>query len=128
MITEKFIKNQISEAEREQQEKIVASEISNLEEELAEQRQFLEENQAIIDKAMDFIKDPENYWNRASPQIKKVMQKFLFPNGIPYDFKTGYGTAETIQSYLLIAKMTDKSAENFNVVAPSRIELLTSGL
>lgn len=77
---------------------------------------------------MDFVKDPKNYWNRASPQVKKVIQKFLFPNGIPYDFKTGYGTAETIQSYLLIQKMTDKSAANTNMVAPTGFEPVTLGL
>ena len=128
MIDEKYIKDKITEAEKDHQKKIVANDISSIEEDLEEQKQFLEENQAIIDKAMDFIKDPEVFWNRASTPVKKVMQQFLFPNGIPYDFETGYGTIQTVESYLLIKKMADKSAENPNVVVPTRIELVTSSL
>ena len=57
-----------------------------------------------------------------------MIQQLLFPNGIPYDFETGFGTAHQIESYLLIKKIADKSAKYSNLVAATGIEPVTLGL
>jgi hypothetical protein len=65
---------------------------------------------------MSFIKTPDIFWNRANTKIRQVVQLLLFPNGIVYDFETGFGTAEKIKSYLLIEKIADKTAKNSDLV------------
>jgi hypothetical protein len=77
---------------------------------------------------MSFIKTPDVFWNRASTRSRQAIQKLLFPSGIPYDFETGFGTSEMIDSYLLIAKISDKSVKNSDLVAASGLEPLTPGL
>ena len=62
------------------------------------------------------------------PQIKKDIQKLLFPHGIEYDFETGFGTVQKPETYLLINKLSEKSAKNTKMVVATRIELVTSGL
>ena len=57
-----------------------------------------------------------------------MVQQFIAPNGIPYSAGTGFGTTKDIESYLLINKIGGKSAEKVDLVAPTRIELVTSGL
>ena len=57
-----------------------------------------------------------------------MVQQFIAPNGIPYSAGTGLGTTKDIESYLLINKIGGKSAEKVDLVAPTRIELVTSGL
>lgn len=52
----------------------------------------------------------------AATPVKKLVQQFLFPHGIIYDFETGFGTIENIDFHLLINKIGGKSAENINLV------------
>lgn len=77
---------------------------------------------------MKFITEPEKFWNEGSTPVKRLIQQFIVPNGIPYDFETGFGTIDNIQSYLLISEIGGKSAEKIDLVAPTRIELVTSSL
>ena len=76
---------------------------------------------------MSFIKTPDIFWNRANTKIRQDIQILLFPNGIVYDFETGFGTVEKIKSYLLIEKMTEKSVRNSALVTPRGIEPLLPG-
>lgn len=126
--TEKFIADKISEEERDMQLKTVDGKISLLEEDLGIAKQYMEVNKEIVDNAMLFIAEPAIFWNRATTSVKQLVQLLLFPNGVIYDFETGFGTFKKLQSHLLIQKMADKSAKNTDLVAPTRLELVTSGL
>jgi len=90
--------------------------------------QYLEVNESIVDNAMQFITNPELFWNRSSTSVKQMIQLLLFPNGVVYDFETGYGTFEKLDSYLLLQKMTDKSVKVSDLVAATGIEPVTSSL
>lgn len=127
-ITAKFINDQITEAERNLQMDGVDKELALLNQELENLSEYKERNEGLVDTAMEFISDPEKFWNRAATPVKKLVQQFLFPSGIAYDFETGFGTLEKIDSYLLINKISGKTAENTNLVAATRIELVTLGL
>ena len=124
----KFIQDKITEADRDMQFRVIDQELAQLNKDLEELTLYMDESETIIDKAMQFISDPDIFWNRSSTGVKRLIQLFLFPNGIKYDFSTGFGTIEMIESHLLIKKMTDKSVNNSNLVAPTRIELVTLGL
>jgi NH3-dependent NAD+ synthetase len=65
---------------------------------------------------MSFIQTPDLFWNRASTRSRQAIQKLLFPSGIPYDFETGFGTSKEIDSYLLLAKLSDKNVKNSDLV------------
>ena len=44
--------------------------------------------------ATNFIKNLGRQWFDLPPQLRPKFQKLVFPEGIPYDRKTGYGTAK----------------------------------
>lgn len=127
-ITKKFIEDKITDEERGLQMAAVESKLADYRRELEELKKYKDENESIIDNAMEFIENPESFWNHAATPVKKIVQQFIAPNGIPYDFETGYGTMRDVQSYLLIQKIAPKGDLNMHLVAPTRIELVTSGL
>ena len=77
---------------------------------------------------MQFIDDPETFWNHADTSVKKLVQRFIAPNGILYDTGTGFGTMREIGSYLLIKKLASEEAKNHTLVALTGIEPVTLGL
>lgn len=127
-ITQKFIADEISIKEKKLQMDTVEAEIFDLERELERLNEYKEQNESLIDNAMEFIEDPERFWSRSSTPVKRLVQQFLIPDGIPYDYETGYGTLRDIESYLLIKEIAQKGDKNPNLVAPTRLELVTSGL
>ena len=127
-VHEKFINDKITEADRDLLYVSIDEKLAVLESDLEEMNNYMHLNQQIIDNAMEFITDPELFWNRASTSVKHLIQLFLFPNGVIYDFETGYGTFEKLDSYLLIQKMTDKSVRISDLVAATGIEPVTLGL
>lgn len=124
----KFIEDKITEADRDSQFSLIKEDLLLLEEERVELAKYVEENQNIVEKAMDFINTPDIFWNRSSSSVKKMIQLFMFPDGIVYGHGTGFGTTEQRASYLLLKKIADKSAINSDLVAATGIEPVTSGL
>ena len=57
------------------------------------------------------------FWNRANPSVKRMIQSLLFPNGVIYDFETGFGTIVKLDSYLLIKKIPHQNGEEVSLVA-----------
>ena len=127
-INKKYIEGKITEAERDLQKRANEKELRALQRELAELEDYKENYKKIVDNAMQFITNPEIFWNQSETPVKRMVQQFIAPNGIPYSAGTGFGTTKDIESYLLINKIGGKSAEKVDLVAPTRIELVTSGL
>lgn len=126
--TEKFVADKISQEEKEMQHRTVDEKLATLREELEDMTRFKEANMDVIDNAMQFIIAPDTFWNHASTSVKQMVQLLLFPKGVKYDFKSGFGTIEELESYLLLRKITPKGDSNNIVVAATRIELVTLGL
>jgi site-specific DNA recombinase len=124
----KFSMDKITEEDKNAQIATIADKIAGLQETRVEADAYIEEREGIIDDAMTFIVTPDIFWNRASLQVKQAVQKLLFPKGIVYDFETGFGTAESLQTYLLLQKMAENSAKKIDLVAASGLEPLTPGL
>lgn len=125
---EKFIADKISEEDKDEQLRRIDEKIYLLEQEKIEMDGYVKEKEQIVDDAMIFIEAPDLFWNRASTRSRRAVQRLLFPSGIPYDFETGFGTMDLIETYLLMAKISNKKANNSDLVAASGLEPLTSGL
>lgn len=125
---EKYINDKITEEDRDMQYRIIDTKLSGLERDLEEQTKYMKMNEEIINNAQQFIVDPELFWNRSSTSVKQMIQLLLFPSGVIYDFQTGFGTFNKLESYLLIQKMTDKSVKISDLVAPTGLEPVTLGL
>jgi hypothetical protein len=89
--TEKFVADKISQEDKEMQHRIVDEKLAALREELEDMTKFKEANMDVIDNAMQFITEPDSFWNHASTSVKQMIQLLLFPNGVKYDFETGFG-------------------------------------
>lgn len=126
--TKKFIADKITEADRDEQIRRIDEKIAGLMSEKVEMDQYVNEKEQVVDEAMEFITSPDTFWNRASTKSRQAIQGLLFKSGIPYDFETGFGTHDEIQSYLLIKKIALESAKNSDLVAATRLELVTPGL
>lgn len=74
------------------------------------------------------MSDPDLFWNIGSIEIKKRIQDSIFPEGLTYDCKTGFGTAKLSESYLLINEIAQKGDSNNTMVAATGIEPVTLGL
>ncbi len=125
---EKFIADKITEQDKEEQLRRLDEKIETLEQEKIEMDSYVKEKEQVVDEAMSFIQTPDTFWNRASTRSRRAIQSLLFPSGIPYDFETGFGTTEDIDSYLLLNKITEKKAKKDDLVATSGLEPLTPGL
>jgi site-specific DNA recombinase len=126
--TKKFIADKITEADRDEQIRRIDEKIAGLMSEKIEMDQYVNEKEQVVDEAMEFITSPDIFWNRASTKSRQAIQALLFPSGILYDFETGFGTSHDIQSYLLIKKIASGEAKNSDLVAATRLELVTPGL
>lgn len=73
------------------------------------------------------MSDPDLFWNIGSIEIKKRIQDSIFPEGLTYDCKTGFGTAKLSESYLL-NEIAQKGDSNNTMVAATGIEPVTLGL
>ncbi len=127
-VVKKYIADKINEKEKKLQLNAAEGELFELQNELKRLTSHKEQNEKLIDNAMEFIENPEKFWSQAPTSVKKLVQKFIAPAGITYDYETGYGTLRNIESTQLIKEIALSGDENPDVVAATRIELVTSGL
>lgn len=125
---EKFIMDKITEEDRDAQLANTSVRLAELEEDREEADRYVKDREQIIDDAMSFISAPDVFWNRASLQIKQDIQMLLFPKGIVYDFETGFGTKEAIESYLLLQKISENSGNNELLVGLAGFEPAANSL
>ncbi len=124
---EKFIMDKITEEDKDTQINNIAQKIEDLEEELTEADAYVKEKEQIVDDAMSFIRTPDIFWNQANTKIRQDIQMLLFPNGIAYDFETGFGTASKIKSYLLMEEILKNYDEKTDLVIPTGVEPVFPG-
>ena len=82
----------------------------------------------MIDAAVKLLESPGLYWTQGDNAVKQALQNLIFPKGVIYDCVDGFRTTEVSASSLLIQKIAPEDAINPTLVAPTRIELVTSGL
>lgn len=124
----KFTRDEISYADKEAAVNEIDAEIAACQKKKVEADEYADQKEQIVDNAMLFMNDPASFWNKAPLQIKKSVQRTIFPHGLAYDFENGFGTIELNESYLLIQKLAPEDANDSIVVPGARLELATPGL
>lgn len=71
------------------------------------------------------MKNVKEYWLEAPLELKIQLQDLIFPEGIEYDFNSGFGTAKMSPAYQLINQL---EAKNLNLVGPAGFEPATKRL
>ncbi|WP_413814596.1 recombinase family protein [Candidatus Cryosericum septentrionale] len=74
----------------------------------------------VIKTGLAILQDMGTFWQKAGLTTRQQLQRFLFPEGIPFG-QSGFGTCKT--AFCIQQKAVVSMAEN-TVVAPRRIELL----
>lgn len=131
-----FIDNKIGEDDKDRKVAEVDGNITKLELRRAEMNDDIKDKERVIDDALLFMSNPAQFWNLAPIEVKRRIQDAIFPEGLEYDCETGFGTSlegiKLSESYLLLQKIAPEGAidsgKNSTLVAPTRIELVTSGL
>lgn len=111
-----FVDGQINKEEYDLKMNEITRKTTNLELRLSEAAEDTNNKDKVIDDALLFMSDPGKFWNLSGIELKKRIQNSIFPEGIVYDCKDGFGTLKINPSYLLIKKIADESAKNPNLV------------
>ncbi len=74
----------------------------------------------VIKRGLAVLQDMTAFWQSASLTTRQQLQRFLFPEGIPFG-EAGFGTYKT--AFCIQQKAAISMSEN-TMVAPRRIELL----
>jgi hypothetical protein len=86
------------------------------------------DTETLIDFGIGVIQNVPKLWRIASHADRIRLQELVFPEGIAYDFTSGFGTAKTGDLYQLIARFSDNNAQKSNVVGVVGIEPTTKRL
>ena len=66
-------------------------------------------NETRIDELLDFaervLSDPAGLWARASLDQRQRLQQVLFPTGLTYSNKDGFGTGQTLSFFSTLAAL-----------------------
>lgn len=81
-----------------------------------------------LDTAIMFMTNVDQLWRVATVEVRKQIQDLIFPEGLNYHFKDGFGTAKLSKSHLSIKEIALAGDENPIMVVATRVELVTSGL
>lgn len=123
-----YIDNKISESDKDRKLAEIDNDITKVELRRVEVGVEIKDKEQVIDDALLFMSNPAQFWNLAPIEVKRRIQDAIFPEGLVYDCKTGFGTPELAESYLLIKKIAPEDAKNPSLVAATGIEPVTSSL
>src|ERR1039457_6097912 len=80
-------------------------------------------NEEHIDDLLDFadrvLHDPAGLWARASLDQRQRLQQILFPAGLTYSQTDGFGTAQSISFFSMLAAL---EADNSSLASPTGFE------
>lgn len=123
-----YIDEKISEKDKTLKLEEISNTVINLKARQSDSDNLLTDKETVIDGALLFMKQAGTFWELADSQTRQHIQQVIFPEGITLDCSTGFRTPIVNSSYLLISKIAQKGDLDSNLVAATRIELVTSGL
>lgn len=118
-LTDMYIDGKLTEDEYIDRKNDIDGKLQALRLRLADASVDVDNKEQVVDDAVQFMRNPAEYWNQAHISIKKRIQDTVFPEGLHHDAKNGFGTAKLAESYLLITKIAPEGANNSIVVAHS---------
>ena len=123
-----FIDGSLTQQEKKEQASKIDLEILGTELKLNEANADVMDSEIVVDFCINMIHAAPKLWRISNFAEKQLLQNAIFPEGITYNFVTGFGTAKPSESYLLIHKIADESAINSNLVGVDGIEPSTNRL
>ncbi len=127
-IIDLFIEEKLTDEQKDSKLVEVGTEVVKIKLRRSELIDDMSDKEDIIDGALLFMSYPGTFWNQGSLDVRKRIQDTIFPEGLTYDFESGFGTAKMASSYLLIQKLASEDAKNSSLVAPTGLEPVTLGL
>ncbi len=113
-----YTRDEFQERKEEVENEIAAAKIS-----LSESRIEQFDIEGALIYATNFISNLDRQWFDLSPQVRPRFQKLVFPDGIPYDRKTGFGTTKLGLIFNLNQQFSGvKSIKKSQVVDPVGVE------
>jgi site-specific DNA recombinase len=106
----------------------VEDKIADFELKKAESTVKVANKEQVVDAGVMLLSAPHDFWNLGTLEVRKRLQDLIFPEGVPYSFGQGFGTAKVNESYLLIQRIAQKGDSDISLVAATGIEPVTSGL
>jgi hypothetical protein len=86
------------------------------------------DTEVLIDFGISVIQNVPKLWRIANENDRRRLQELVFPDGIEYDFKSGFETAKTGELYQLIEQIQNDRAKKSDVVGVDGLEPSTKGL
>ena len=121
-LTDMYLDNKIDDVEYKSKKEELEDSIQRLSLRFADANSETSDKERIVDEALLFMTNPGLYWNQAPLEIQKRIQHSIFPNGLEYDCKDGFGTIEIAESYQLVKKIASEEANNPILVHPDGFE------
>ena len=121
---EKYIDDRLSFDEKERALRRIDQARISLKQELDETKDMVSNKEAIVDYATSFMTNAAKLWRDADFELKQVYQKMVFPNGIDFDFKEGFGTIKISPLYEVVSS---EGLDLSNMVIPTGVEPVFSG-
>ncbi|MGZ6005365.1 MAG: recombinase family protein [Candidatus Saccharimonadales bacterium] len=116
-IIDLFIDGKLTAAEKDMKLAEVDASMAQLKIQSIEADKYVTQKEQIIDGALLFMSDPGLFWNQSDINVKKRVQDVIFPEGVEYDFDTGFGTVKLAESYQLMQELSENNLA-FQFLAP----------
>ena len=124
-VVEKYVEGGLTIDEKKQQLEKTESDMLGLRIKRQELHTDELNKEVIIDYAINFMGNAAKLWRDADLENRQRFQKMVFPEGLPYFFGQGFGTARLGLSYQLNEQIAE---DNSIMVATGRFELPTKSL
>jgi hypothetical protein len=100
---EKVVAGDITREEKIAITKRLQTKIGTMEAEVVKLDKRIGNKEEAIEYAVNYISNAERLWDKASPELKQIYQRMVFPEGIPYNLRTKqFGTAKMSPLYTLV--------------------------
>lgn len=123
-IAEKNFRNVLSDILAKEMLDDSGQKISELTLELDKYKNNQEDTMKVVKHSLSVLEDISGVWFRVDLDIKKRFQKFLFPEGVPFDGEN----YRTTKSALCIEPKWTMTPQKFHLVSPSGLEPETNSL
>ena len=107
-----FIDDKIAESDKDSQLTKIDSERTVIRLRRSELEQEVDDREAVINVAVDFMSNVSRYWSTSPLQLQKRFQNLVFPEGIAYELGEGFRTAKLGASYEVIRRLSTKSVQS----------------
>ncbi len=123
-----FVDGSLSSEEKVEQSNIIQSEILRTELKLNEAKEAVISSDILIDFGINMIQNASKLWRISNALERQRLQLAIFPDGLTYNFVSGFGTIKTSEIYQLISQSISIDNQNSSMVGVAGVEPATKWL